>query len=118
MGGDALARQLPTNNVVINLSAVEYTKAVFPHMSSDAQVITPKFMTRNKSGEPTFVVVHAKIARGAFARWLIQRRIHDTADITKFTDLNYHYEASLSTPEQPVFICDTFGGIGLSVRLI
>lgn len=113
--GDDIAKQLPSHDI-INLSAVEYTKAVLPHML-DANVITPKFMTKDKSGEPIFVVVHAKIARGAFARWLIQNRISSTTDILNFKDLNYRYSPDLSTPEQPVFVCDEFGGLGLSVRL-
>jgi cytoplasmic iron level regulating protein YaaA (DUF328/UPF0246 family) len=115
--GNRIAKQLPKGNTIINLSAVEYTKAVLPYMS-DARVITPKFMTMDKAGKPNFVTVHAKVARGAFARWLIQKQINDEAKIKQFTDLNYRYNDKLSTPEQPVFICETFGGIGLSIRLL
>lgn len=115
--GDKLGRSIrPEANCIINLSAVEYTKALLLYVKQP--VITPKFMTKNtKTGKPEFVVVHAKIARGAFARWLIQCRIEDRRDITKFTSLGYKYDQSLSAPEQPVFVCDTFQGIGLSVRL-
>ncbi|HEY1085227.1 MAG TPA: YaaA family protein [Candidatus Saccharimonadales bacterium] len=115
--GDSIASLLPAGTeFIMNLSAVEYTKAVLPF--SDLLVITPKFLTMSpKTGEPTFVTVHAKIARGAFARWLIQSRVQDRVELSKFTDLGYKYDASLSTPEQPVFVCEVFGGIGLSVRL-
>lgn len=113
---DKIANQLPANQPIINLSAVEYTKAVLPYMPGVA-VITPKFMTIGKTGQPVFVTVHAKVARGAFARWLIQERVTNLADVVKFTELNYRYDATLSTPEAPVFVCRTFGGIGLSVRL-
>ena len=27
------------------------------------------------------------------------------------------YDAAASTPEQPVYVCQEFGGLGLSVRL-
>lgn len=114
--GDAIARQLPPERTIINLSAVEYTKAVLPYLSR-TPVIAPKFMTRGKTGQPSQVVVHAKIARGAFAHWMIKERIDTTADLQQFQDLNYRYHPELSTPQQPVFVCDTFGGIGLSVRL-
>jgi uncharacterized protein len=114
--GDAIAKQLPADNTVINLSAAEYTKAVLPYMK-DTRVITPKFMTMGKDGVPAFIVVHAKIARGAFARWLIQNRIESVEDIYKFDDLNYRYNPRLSSPEQPVFVCEVFGGLGLSIRL-
>ena len=43
-------------------------------------MVTPKFLTVDaKSGKPTFVTVHAKIARGAFARWLVTGRVKDSA---------------------------------------
>ncbi len=103
-------------DLIINLSAVEYTKAILPHVN--LPVITPKFLTVSpKTNEPTFVTVHAKIARGAFARWLIQQRIEDTARLAEFNDLGYCYDASLSSSNEPVFVCQQFQGLGLSVRL-
>lgn len=115
--GDRLAKQLPKGATIINLSAVEYTKALLPHLPT-ATVITPKFLTVSpKTGEPAFVTVHAKIARGAFARWLIQHRVDDVSKLKEFNDLGYRYDSVASTPEQPVFVCQTFEGLGLSVRL-
>lgn len=114
--GDAIANQLPGRQTIINLSSVEYTKAVLPFVKAQ-QVITPKFLTLDKTGQPSFVVVHAKIARGAFAHWLIKERVTSAADFGRFTDLGYALDAQLSSPEQPVFVCNTFGGLGLSVRL-
>lgn len=115
---DTIAKQLPVDSTIINLSAVEYTKAVFPHLPSTRQIITPKFLTVSpKTGEPTFVTVHAKVARGAFSRWLIQNQIDNPEDIIKFNDIGYKYDKVASTPNQPVFVCKEFGGIGLSVRL-
>lgn len=115
---DAIASLVPTETTsIVNLSAVEYTKALLPYV--DLPVITPKFLTiSQKTGEPTFVTVHTKIARGAFARWLIQNRIEDISKLSEFSDLGYHYDVTESTPEQPVFVCEEFGGIGMSVRLI
>lgn len=115
--GERIAALLPVStDSIINLSAVEYTKAVLPY--SDASVITPKFLTVSpKTREPTFVTVHAKIARGAFARWLIQNRVENIARFSEFTDLGYVYDEVASTSEQPIFVCQEFKGIGLSVRL-
>ncbi len=115
--GDSIASLLPADTkYIMNLSAVEYTKAVLPY--TNALAITPKFLTVNqKTGEPIFVTVHAKIARGAFARWLIQSKTQDLLDLKEFSDLGYCYNESLSTDDQPVFVCEEFGGIGLSVRL-
>lgn len=102
--------------IIINLSAVEYTKSLLPYVNGTA-VITPKFMTMNQAGIPTQVTVHTKVARGAFANWLIRQRIQDVTELPSFNQLNYKYDATQSTPERPAFVCQKFGGIGLSVRL-
>lgn len=115
--GESIARHIPEGEQIINLSSVEYSKVVTNYIDP-ARVITPRFLTINdKTMQPTFVVVHAKIARGAFAHWLIKNRVEDTTDLRKFDDLNYYYDEQLSSPHQPVFVCTKFGGLGLSVRL-
>lgn len=112
-----LTNTLDTNDIYVNLTANEYYK-VLQRQLAGSMVITPKFLTFNKkTNRPVFVTVHAKIARGAFANWLITHKINDPANITGFTMLNYRYDKSLSTPTEPVFICQEFGGLGLSVRL-
>jgi cytoplasmic iron level regulating protein YaaA (DUF328/UPF0246 family) len=86
-------------------------------------VITPKFLTLDQATRrPKFVVVHAKIARGAFARWLIKERVSQRdsdagAAISGFADIGYRYDPEASTPGEPTFVCREFGGKGLSVRL-
>lgn len=115
--GKAVAHQLPESQTIINLSAVEYTKAVFPHLKN-IKIISPKFLTTSpKTGEPTFVTVHAKVARGAFARWIIQNRIESEEQLKEFAELGYRYAPELSADDEPVFVAKEFGGIGLSVRL-
>lgn len=121
--GDKIARQLPKNQDIINLSAKEYTKAVFPYFKNteglmDVKIISPKFLTISpKTNEPTFVTVHAKIARGAYARWLIQNRIEDLNKLKEFNELGYEYSKELSFEEEPVFVAKEFKGLGLSIRL-
>lgn len=115
--GRDIVETLPKDGLIINLSAAEYTRTVLPYVDA-ARVVAPRFLTVNpKTGKPGQVIVHTKIARGAFARWLIVNRINRADDLIQFSDLNYHYDASLSTPAEPTFVCETFGGIGLSVRL-
>jgi len=115
--GTSIAETLPAEGLVVNLSAVEYTKTILPYIDS-TRVIAPRFLTRDaKTGELKQVIVHTKIARGAFARWLIQSRVASVDDLVQFKELNYRYEASPSTPSEPVFVCEDFGGIGLSMRL-
>jgi hypothetical protein len=115
--GDKIAKCLPSKGSIVNVSSVEYTKAVLPFID-ESRVVTPRFLTIDaKTNEPVFVVVHAKIARGAFARWLITSKITDPAKFSEFNDIGYTFDKHLSTPAEPVFVCQTFGGIGLSMRL-
>lgn len=107
---------VPAHDPIVNLSAVEYTKALLPHLN--VPIVTPKFLTKNTdTNEPTFVTVHTKIARGAFAHWMITHRIKSLDELLSFSELNYHYDAALSTSSEPVFVCEKFGGLGMSVRL-
>jgi cytoplasmic iron level regulating protein YaaA (DUF328/UPF0246 family) len=116
--GRAIADELPKTGRIINLAANEYSKVVLDHVDA-ARVVTPRFLTRNeKSGKPTFVAVHAKIARGAFARWLITTRARDTTDaVLGFAELGYRHDPTLSAAREPCFVCEDFEGKGLSVRL-
>jgi hypothetical protein len=113
--GKALASCIDPDALIVNVTSLEYSKLILPYVSNEQ--IIPRFLTRKKPGaEPTFVVVHAKIARGAFARWVIQQT--ETSDFTAFDDLGYKYDPSLSSGAEPVYVCDDFGGIGLSQRLL
>jgi uncharacterized protein len=115
--GDSIAKTIPDEGLIINASAEEYTKAVLPYIDPN-RVITPRFFTSDaKTKEPKFVVVHSKIARGAYARWSIKNRVDSEDELIKFNDLNYGHDKQLSTPRSPAYVCDNFGGLGLSVRL-
>lgn len=115
--GDKIASSLPAEGLIVNLAADEYSRVVTRHVVPE-RVVSPKFLTTSpKTGRSEFVVVHAKIARGAFARWLITRRARDAADLEQFDDLGYCFDDNLSANNQPVFVCETFGGKGLSIRL-
>jgi cytoplasmic iron level regulating protein YaaA (DUF328/UPF0246 family) len=114
---DRVAESLPTDGPIINVSSEEYAKVVLPFLDP-TRVITPVFLTL-KAGtqEPVFVAVHSKIARGAYARWLIQRNELTVDGLEHFNDLGYAYDNERSSPLQPVYVCKNFGGIGLSQRL-
>nr|MDT0663254.1 YaaA family protein [Micromonospora sp. DSM 115978] len=116
--GSSVAESLPASGPIVNLAANEYSRVVTVHVDA-ARVVTPRFLTLDPaSGQPKFIVVHAKIARGAFARWLVTGRVADaTTALREFGDIGYRYDGALSTPGQPTFVCAEFGGKGLSVRL-
>jgi cytoplasmic iron level regulating protein YaaA (DUF328/UPF0246 family) len=115
--GDRIAKRFPNSGAIVNLAAVEYSRALLRFVDAD-RVVTPRFLTINpKTGAPAFVVVHAKIARGAFARWLIRSRTTAVDGLPEFAEIGYHFDAGLSSAREPVFVCETFAGKGLSVRL-
>jgi uncharacterized protein len=116
--GASIAEELPESGRIVNLAAGEYAKTVVKHVDA-GRLLTPKFLTFDPAAkQPKFIVVHAKIARGAFARWLVTQRVDDSdAAIHDFRDIGYRYDEALSTPGEPAFVCDEFGGKGLSVRL-
>lgn len=115
--GNSIAATLQNKGPIINLAAVEYSKTITPFVDA-SRIITPIFRTVSpKTGEAEFVTVHAKIARGAFARWLITNRIENTSELTNFNDIGYRYDKKISTSVSPVFVAQKFSGKGLSVRL-
>ena len=114
---DRVAEAIAFEGPIINLTSDEFSKVVLPFLDP-SRIITPEFLTQKVADkEPVFVVVHVKIARGAYARWLIQRGIATVDGLEKFDDLGYEYNTQRSTPSRPVYVCQQFGGIGISQRL-
>jgi uncharacterized protein len=115
--GKRLAETIPPNGPIINLTSAEYGKLITPYVDA-GRLITPQFLTIDAKGEPMFVVVHAKIARGALARWFIKRGQNTAVGVEEFNDLGYVYRPDLSTDSAPVFVAERFQGTGLSQRLV
>ena len=92
------------SEILINCASQEYFGAV-DIKALKMQVITPQFMEDKGDGKgPKIVSFFAKKARGAMARFVVQKRI-DTADgILDFDSGGYAYTPELSKPEAPVFL--------------
>jgi cytoplasmic iron level regulating protein YaaA (DUF328/UPF0246 family) len=102
--GSAVAETLPADGLIVDAASDEYARLVRPFVDAD-RIVEPQFLTQMSADqEPTFVVVHAKVARGAYARWLITSRITDPARFGEFADLDWVYDPETSTPEKPVYI--------------
>lgn len=102
--GSAVAETLPEDGLIVDAASDEYARLVRPFVDP-ARIVEPQFLTKaGPDAEPTFVVVHAKVARGAFARWLITTGITDPPEFGGFDDLGYQFDAQTSTLMQPVFI--------------
>lgn len=94
--GDRIARDLnaalegEANPVVLNLASNEYFKSV-DKKALKARVITATFK-EEKDGQLRALMVYAKKARGMMARWVIENRITDPADLVKFDAGGYRFE--------------------------
>lgn len=97
------ARTLGTD-VLVNCASVEYfTAADRPALK--LQVVTPVFMEEREGG-PKIVSFFAKKARGAMARFIIQRRLTDPEALCDFDTGGYRFRPDLSQPDRPVFVRD------------
>lgn len=100
-----LSKRLSQDNKIwLNLSSDEYSKVINPkEFSSKVQIITPQFK-EEIAGEYRQVVVHTKKARGMMARFVIENRIEQAADLKAFDTEGYCYAEHLSSGNEPMFI--------------
>lgn len=80
---------------IVNLASLEYSKAVI-RKESPTQVITPHFKDE-VNGTFKSLMTYAKEARGQMARFIIQKRIQDPANMREFNGMGYTFNAHLST---------------------
>ena len=87
--------------VLLNLASEEYFK-VLQAKNLDCPVISPVFQD-GKDGKFKIISFYAKRARGLMARYVVENRITDPADLKGFNLDGYKYVASESKPEKPLF---------------
>jgi cytoplasmic iron level regulating protein YaaA (DUF328/UPF0246 family) len=108
--GEKIANQINlelenhSSNSVINLASNEYAKAAKLAKISGA-VITPVFKDF-KNGDYKVISFFAKKARGVMARWIIQQKLEFPEEIIGFSEMDYRFNANLSSAEMPVFTRD------------
>ncbi len=88
--------------VLVNCASQEYFGAV-DLKALKLKVVTPVFM-EDKGGAPKVVSFYAKRARGAMARYIIQRRLADPESLKDFDSGGYAYQPEMSEPDKPVFL--------------
>lgn len=108
--GDRIARMLNAHandigaDILVNCASNEYFDAV------DQSVLTPKVVTpvfmEMKNGMPKIVSFYAKKARGAMARFIIQRRVTDLDGLRDFDTGGYQFQADQSDDSRLVFLRD------------
>jgi cytoplasmic iron level regulating protein YaaA (DUF328/UPF0246 family) len=96
-----LKEELKENEPIINLASAEYFKAV-DLKSLNANVITPVFK-EFKNGEYKIIMMFAKHARGAMARFIVDNELNDPKEIKLFSQDGYGFDANLSSETEWVF---------------
>lgn len=88
---------------VVNCASREYFSAVDTDTLA-LPVVTPVFLERNEGEEARVVSFHAKRARGALARFVMENRLSDPADLRHFDAMGYGFMPEDSHPLAPVFL--------------
>ncbi|ANI99377.1 hypothetical protein A8O14_04270 [Polynucleobacter wuianus] len=87
--------------VLLNLASEEYFKVLQPK-ELGCPVIAPVFQDA-KDGKYKIISFYAKRARGLMARYVVENRITDPADLKGFNLDGYKYYATESKPDKPIF---------------
>ncbi len=105
--GDRLAKALDHqakaigSDAIINCASTEYFSAV-DLKTLKTRVITPVVL-EEKAGISKTVGFFAKKARGAFARYVVEKRITDTEGLKAFATDGYAFQSDQSSPDRWVF---------------
>lgn len=68
-------------------------------------VVTPVFL-ENQNGKAKIVSFYAKKARGVMARFIVQNRLKERAELQDFNAGGYRYQPDQSEAEKLVFMCE------------
>ena len=117
--GDRISRALNTaaaeagSDVVVNCASQEYFGAVDLEALT-ARVITPQFLDSRDGADPKVISFYAKKARGAMARFILERRLTNPKDLHAFDTGGYAHNPAQSTEDRPVFIRESSARFALS----
>lgn len=97
-----LKRELKKEEIIINLASHEYFKVIDIKQIKN-RIITPIFK-EFKNGKFSIVMMYAKHARGAMARYLIQNQITNIEDLKLYSIDGYSFDAKQSNVNDWVFV--------------
>ena len=92
------------SSLLVNCASKEYFGAV-DLASLTLPVVTPVFL-ENSGGKAKIVSFYAKKARGAMARFIVQNRLKDLAELQDFNAGGYRYQPDRSDADNLVFMRD------------
>ncbi|SLN33400.1 peroxide stress protein YaaA [Roseisalinus antarcticus] len=106
--GDRIAKALNQQaedmgtDILLNCASQEYFGAT-DHKALKLRVITPAFY-EDKGGKRQMVSFYAKQARGAMARFAVETRATEPADLEGFETGGYRFDPEASEDGKPVFV--------------
>lgn len=98
----ALNDEMTEGEVLINVASIEYFKAI-DKKELRSKVITPVFKDF-KNGEFKVIMMFAKHARGAMARFIVDNNLNDPEQIKLFNSGGYSYDVNQSAEDEWVFV--------------
>jgi cytoplasmic iron level regulating protein YaaA (DUF328/UPF0246 family) len=87
---------------IINLASNEYFKSI-DLKKNENKIITPVFKDF-KNGEYKMIMMYAKHARGAMARYIITNEIKKSEELKLYSMDGYQFDANQSTENEFVFV--------------
>jgi len=90
------------NPVLVNLASTEYFKAVDPKTLEHPAVTVNFYEEKDKVLK--MIGIHAKKARGAMAKFIMEHQIDSLDELIKFKDLGYEYNKKSSSERHIDFI--------------
>lgn len=93
--------EITGTDTLINCASVEYFSAV-DEKALALNIVTPQFFEDKPTG-PKIVSFFAKKARGAMARFIVERRLSAPEQILDFDAGGYEHAPDLSAPGKPAF---------------
>jgi len=98
----SLKKELEKEEIIINLASHEYFKALNVDQIKN-RIITPTFK-EFKNGKFSIVMMFAKHARGAMARYLIQNKITNIEELKLYNIDGYSFDLNQSNENDWVFV--------------
>ena len=102
--GDLIYREIfKSNDTVLNLASVEYSKCLSKYLKKDDKFIDIYFL-EYKDNKLLQKASYSKMARGSMVRFIAENKIQNIEELKSFTDLSYCYSKSESKKNKLVFI--------------
>lgn len=98
----AILKETGKEEVVVNLASNEYFKVIQTKLIQNT-IITPVFK-EFKNGKFSIVMMYAKHARGAMARYLIENELSSIEELKLYNVDGYSYDDNLSKGKEWVFV--------------